>query len=84
MLNYIPPLGEDFRIAVVNRDTALRAYLKALKAGRRYEAEGMSLQRYAIDELRTEYIFWRDQVNNILRHGDTSTMVYKRLIPVDR
>jgi hypothetical protein len=76
-------LQYDVATAIQNRDLALRALQKAFKSGKRYEAEGMSLQRYDIDKLRDEYVFWRDQVIALLATGTTSTMSYRRVIPLD-
>jgi hypothetical protein len=78
-----PIIQSDLAIAIQNRDLALRALQKAFKSGRRYEAEGMSIQRYDIDKLRDEYVFWRDQVSALLLTGTTSTMSYRRVIPLD-
>ena len=78
-----PSLSNDLAVLVAIRDAALRAYLKALKAGKEYLAEGMSVKRYDLDTLRQHYLDARDMVDNILRNGSTSSMVYKRIIPVD-
>jgi hypothetical protein len=78
-----PSLSNDLAVLIAIRDTALRAYLKALKAGKEYLAEGMSVKRYDLDALKKHYIDARDEVDNILRHGNSSTMVYKRIIPMD-
>jgi len=76
-----PDLQDQLKMATALRDTAMRAYFKALKAGKEYTAEGMNLKRYDLEALRGEYIFWRDTVDNIIRHGNTSTMVWKHIIP---
>jgi len=76
-------MSADLQVAISNRDIAFRAYQKALMSSHRYEVEGMSLQRYQLDELRGEYIFWRDQVDHMLTYGNNSTMTYRRIIPVD-
>lgn len=78
-----PSLSNDLAVLIAIRDTALRAYLKALKAGKEYLAEGMSVKRYDLDSLKKHYIDARDEVDAILRHGNASSMVYKRIIPVD-
>jgi hypothetical protein len=78
---YTPPVSDDYQHAVYMRDVSFRAYVKAMKAGKEYTAEGMNLKRYDITALRTEYIFWRDQVDNLVRHGNSSTMVWKLVIP---
>jgi len=76
-----PNMDDQYAYAVIMRDAAFKAYMKALRAGKEYTAEGMNLKRYDLTELRGEYIFWRDTVDNILRHGNTSTMVWKHIIP---
>jgi hypothetical protein len=85
--SYYPPYQEapgiesEYAVALRMRDLTMRAYMKALKAGKEYTAEGMNLKRYDIAALRAEYIFWRDQVDTIARHGNSSTMVWKHVIP---
>ena len=76
-----PDLQSQYQQAVYMRDCAYRAYIKALRAGKEYTAEGMNLKRYDLEALRGEYIFWRDTVDNIVRHGNTSSMVWKHVIP---
>jgi hypothetical protein len=76
-----PDLQSQYNHAVVMRDACFRAYMKAVRSGKEYTAEGMNLKRYDLTALRTEYIFWRDTVDNIVRNGNTSTMVWKHIIP---
>jgi hypothetical protein len=84
---YLPPYQQapgiqyEYQQAVYMRDLSFRAYIKAIKAGKEYTAEGMNLKRYDIAALRGEYIFWRDLVDTIARHGNASTMVWKHIIP---
>lgn len=66
------------------RDLAERAYEKALGSSRSYDAEGLRLQRYDLLELRTEFEYWCDIVNEIEKFGTTNhSLIYKRVIPVD-
>jgi hypothetical protein len=76
-----PDIQSQYQHAVVARDTAFRAYMKAMRSGKEYTAEGMQLKRYDLTALRTEYVFWRDMVDNIVRNGNTSTMVWRHIIP---
>jgi hypothetical protein len=76
-----PDLQSQLAEATYLRDTAFRALVKAMKAGKEYTAEGMNLKRYDLETLRGEYIFWRDIVDNIVRNGTASTMVWKHVIP---
>jgi hypothetical protein len=76
-----PNFQAEYNAAVYARDLAFRAYVKAMKAGKEYTAEGMNLKRYDLVALRTEYTFWRDLVDTMIRHGTTSTMVWKHVIP---
>jgi hypothetical protein len=76
-----PNFQAEYSYAVYARDLAFRAYVKAMKAGKEYMAEGMSLKRYDLVALRTEYTFWRDIVDTMQRHGTSSTMVWKHIIP---
>jgi hypothetical protein len=76
-----PNFQAEYSNAVYMRDLAFRAYVKAMKAGKEYTAEGMNLKRYDIAALRGEYIFWRDIVDTMIRHGSSSTMVWKHVIP---
>lgn len=66
------------------RDTAKRAYLKALASSELYEAEGLKLRRYALEKLRLEYEYWCDVKNMVERFGTTShPIMYRRVIPMD-
>lgn len=76
-----PNFQAEYAHAVYARDIAFRAYMKALKAGKEYTAEGMNLKRYDLAALRNEYTFWRDIVDTMVRHGNSSTMVWKHVIP---
>jgi hypothetical protein len=76
-----PNFQAEYSAAVYARDLAFRAYVKAMKAGKEYTAEGMNLKRYDLTALRGEYIFWRDIVDTMIRHGTTSTMVWRHVIP---
>lgn len=76
-----PNFESEYAHAVYARDVAFRAYMKAIKSAKEYTAEGMNLKRYDLVALRTEYTFWRDIVDTMVRHGTTSTMVYKHIIP---
>jgi hypothetical protein len=76
-------IGADLAALIEIRDVALRAYLKALKAGKEYQAEGMEIKRYDLDMLKRHYIDARDLVNGVLDTGTLSTMKYRRIIPLD-
>lgn len=76
-----PNFQAEYAYAVYARDTAFRAYIKAMRGGKEYTAEGMTMKRYDIASLRGEYIFWRDIVDTMVRHGTSSTMVWKHVIP---
>ena len=76
-----PDMQSQYEQAVYMRDAAFRAYTKAIRSGKEYTVEGNTLKRYDLTALRTEYIFWRDTVDNIVRHGNTSTMVWRHIIP---
>jgi hypothetical protein len=76
-----PNFQAEYSYAVYARDTAFRAYMKAMRGGKEYTAEGMTLKRYDLTALRGEYVFWRDIVDTMIRHGTTSTMVWKHVIP---
>jgi hypothetical protein len=76
-----PNFQAEYSYAVYARDLAFRAYVKAMKAGKEYTAEGMNLKRYDLAALRGEYTFWRDIVDTMLRHGTSSTMVWRHIIP---
>lgn len=66
------------------REIAERAYEKALGSAKSYDAEGLRLQRYDLLELRTEFEYWCDVVNEIEKYGSTQhPLIYKRVIPVD-
>lgn len=65
------------------RDLTFAALEKATVAGKSYNVEGMAISRYDLDQLRLQYVFWAEQVEQMERHGNTSTMAYRRIIPLD-
>lgn len=69
--------------AVRMRDLTFTALEKATLAGKSYNVEGLAISRYDLNEMRLEYVFWAEQVEQLERHGNTSTMAYKRIIPLD-
>lgn len=68
--------------AVRLRDLAYMALEKAIIAGKSYTAEGLMITRYDLEKLRAEYVFWQQQVD-LIAAGNSGTMQYKRIIPLD-
>lgn len=78
-----PGLAGTYARAVNLRNIAYQALVKALIGQKQYEVDGLSIGRYDIKKLQDAYIWWDNYVNSILQNGNTATMQYKRIIPLD-
>ena len=70
------PLATAIRI----RDKAEEAYTRALDGNKAYEVEGVKTTRYGIVELRYEFEYWCDVVNEIQRFGNTNHGIVTRRV----